>query len=75
MENRMRSVLKSVSFRSIATLATMVLVLVFTRDLVVSFEIGAIEFFGKIGLYYFHERLWNTFHFGRRAGKNKKDVV
>jgi len=66
MENRMRSVLKSVSFRSIATLTTMVLVLVFTRDIAVSLEIGAIEFFGKFVLYYFHERFWNMFQLGRK---------
>ncbi|NIW13117.1 MAG: DUF2061 domain-containing protein [Candidatus Thorarchaeota archaeon] len=66
MENRMRSVLKSVSFRLIATLTTMVLVLVFTRDIIVSFEIGAIEFFGKFFLYYIHERLWNMLQLGRK---------
>lgn len=46
----------------------------------VSFEIGAIEFFGKFVLYYFHERLWDMFPFGRMGvrtctSKNKKDVV
>jgi adenylylsulfate kinase len=66
MENRMRSVLKSVSFRLIATLTTTVLVLVFTSDILLSLEIGAIEFFGKIALYYFHERLWNMFQLGRK---------
>lgn len=65
MENRMRSVLKSASFRLIATLTTMVLVVGFTRDILISFEIGAIEFFGKFVLYYFHERLWNRFQLGR----------
>ena len=65
MENRVRSALKSVSFRSIATLTTMILVLAFTRDVVASFEIGAIEFSGKFVLYYFHERLWDKFQLGR----------
>ncbi len=48
MENRIRSMLKSVTFRLIATLTTMVLVLSFTKDIIASFQIGAIEFFGKI---------------------------
>ena len=65
MENRMRSALKSLSFRSIATLTTMVLVHVYTKNIVVSLEIGTIEFFGKLLLYYFHERLWNMSHIGR----------
>jgi len=65
MENRVRSISKSVSFRLIATLTTMVLVLFFTNSIIASFQIGAIEFFGKLALYYFHERLWNVFQFGR----------
>ncbi len=65
MENRMRSILKSVSFRLIATLTTVVLVLVLTGDIMIGFQIGAIEFFGKLVLYYYHERLWNMFQFGR----------
>ncbi len=65
MENRMRSALKSLSFRSIATLTTMVLVHVYTKNIVVSLEIGTIEFFGKLLLYYFHERRWNMSHIGR----------
>lgn len=61
----MRSVLKSVSFRFISTLTTMIMILVFTKNLVVSLQIGTIEFFGKLLLYYFHERLWNVFQLGR----------
>ncbi|MFB0567531.1 MAG: DUF2061 domain-containing protein [Candidatus Bathyarchaeia archaeon] len=66
MENRMRNVLKSVSFRLIATLITIVLVLVFTREIMVSLQVGDAEFFAKIVLYYFHERLWNMLRFGRK---------
>ena len=62
----MRKVLKSVSFRLIATLITIVLVLVFTREIMVSLQVGAAEFFAKIVLYYFHERLWNMLRFGRK---------
>ncbi len=65
MENHIRSILKSVSFRLIATLTTIVLILVFTKDIVASFQIGIIDFFGKIVLYYYHERLWNMFQLGR----------
>jgi uncharacterized membrane protein len=66
MENRIRSILKSLSFRLIATLTTIGLVLVFTKDIIASFQIGAIEFLGKVALYYFHERLWNVLQFGRK---------
>ena len=66
MENHVRSFLKSVSFRLIATLTTVVLVFVFTGEIAVSLQVGSVEFFAKIVVYYFHERLWNTFGFGRK---------
>ncbi|MGD8546179.1 MAG: DUF2061 domain-containing protein [Candidatus Bathyarchaeota archaeon] len=61
----MRSALKSISFRLVATLTTIALILAFTKNLVISFEIGIIEFFGKRLLYYLHERLWNKSQLGR----------
>lgn len=66
MENHIRSLLKSVSFRLIATLTTVFLVFIFTKELTVSLQIGSVEFLAKLGLYYFHERIWNLFGFGRK---------
>ncbi len=65
MENHIRSILKSVSFRLVATFATVVSILLITQDVVASFQIGVIDFFGKIALYYYHERLWNMVTLGR----------
>jgi len=42
------------------------LVLFFTNNVIASFQIGAIDFLGKLAVYYFHERLWNVFPFGRK---------
>ena len=66
MENNMRSFLKSVSFRLIATLTTIVLVFVFTSDIAISLQVGSVEFVAKLVVYYFHERLWNMIGFGRK---------
>jgi len=66
MENHIRSLLKSVSFRLIATLSTIVLVFAFTKEIMVSLQVGFLEFFAKIALYYFRERVWNMFQFGRK---------
>ncbi|UCE15699.1 MAG: DUF2061 domain-containing protein [Candidatus Bathyarchaeota archaeon] len=66
MENRTRSIFKSVSFRLIATLTTVILVFVFTGEIVTSLKVGSIEFLAKIALYYFHERVWDKSHFGRK---------
>jgi len=60
------SFLESVSFRLIATLTTVVLVFVFTSEIVISLQVGSVEFFAKIGVYYFHERLSNMLGFWRK---------
>jgi adenylylsulfate kinase len=65
VEKHVRSVLKAVSWRIIATLTTTLLVFLFTGDFVISVGVGGSEFLLKIFIYYVHERVWNLFHFGR----------
>lgn len=65
MEKPVRSLMKSLSWRIVATLTTIVLVFVFTRNLEISFGVGGVEFFLKIVVYYVHERIWNLSNFGR----------
>jgi len=65
MEDRTRIILKSISFRLIATITTIVLVFVFTKEIAFGLQVGFLEFFAKIVLFYYHERLWNTFQFGK----------
>lgn len=59
-----RSVAKAVSWRIFGTIATSVLVFVFTRRLALSLAVGALEFVTKIGLYWAHERVWHRIRFG-----------
>jgi adenylylsulfate kinase len=66
MEKRVRSLLKALSWRIVATLTTTLLVFIFTGDLVISLGVGGSEFLVKIFIYYVHERVWNLFHFGRK---------
>jgi adenylylsulfate kinase len=66
MEKRVRSLLKALSWRIVATLTTTLLVFIFTGDLVISLGVGGSEFLVKIFIYYAHERVWNLFHFGRK---------
>jgi len=57
-ESRLRSILKGLSWRVIAT-ATIIAIAYFkTGDVSLALEIGAIEFFIKLLLYYGHERAW-----------------
>lgn len=65
MENQHRSLIKTISWRSIATLTTIAIVYAFTREIPLSLGIGAVEVVSKMILYYFHERIWNLVGWGR----------
>ncbi len=64
-DQRKRSILKTLSWRGLATLATVFTVLGFTGDVTVSLGVGGIEVVAKIVLYYFHERSWERIRWGR----------
>jgi len=53
------SILKTLSWRIIGTLDTMLISYLLTGDLKIAFSIGGIEVISKMILYYFHERVWN----------------
>lgn len=65
METHVRSIAKAVSWRIVATLTTMLLVYVFTGNLLVSGGVGLTELLSKLLIYYVHERVWNAIGFGR----------
>ena len=65
MEKRIRSLLKTLSWRITATSTTIILVFLFTGDMILGVEIGSIETLVKIVIYYLHERGWNMSNFGR----------
>jgi len=64
-ENK-RSALKTMSWRIIATATTMLLVYIFTGQLVLTLGVGFFEVVLKIVFYFLHERTWNRIKFGRR---------
>jgi adenylylsulfate kinase len=64
-ETNKRSVLKSITFRIIATVTTMVLVYIFFGRLDVAAVIGGLEMLIKFILYYLHERAWNRVSWGK----------
>ena len=57
-ETRYRSIMKSISFRIIATTATILIFYTFTGKLMLSLGAGAVETVVKLILYYLHERAW-----------------
>ena len=65
IEKPYRSIVKTLSWRFVATLSTMVISFMITGELAVAVSIGVFEFFAKIILYYLHERIWNKITFGK----------
>ena len=61
MISRKRHAIKAVTWRAVATSATVVIAWWVTGDLSVGLEVGAVEFFAKLLLYYLHERFWYKF--------------
>jgi uncharacterized membrane protein len=61
MVSRKRHVLKTISWRIIGTLDTMILSWIITGSLKIGVAIGGVEIITKMILYYFHERAWYRF--------------
>ena len=64
-EKPIRSIVKSLSWRIIGTLDTVLISWLVTGALTVAFSIGAIELITKMVLYFFHERVWNAIKWGK----------
>ena len=64
-EKPARSIVKSISWRIIGTLDTILISWVITGHLALAFKIGSVELVTKMVLYFFHERIWNTIKWGK----------
>lgn len=64
-EKAYRSIVKTISWRTVGTLDTMVISYLVTGSLKMAASIGSIELFTKMILYYYHERAWNKIGLGR----------
>jgi uncharacterized membrane protein len=64
-EKSYRSIVKSISWRTIGTIDTIVISYFITGKIGLALSIGSIEVFTKMGLYFLHERAWNRINFGR----------
>ena len=64
-EKSYRSIVKSVSWRTIGTIDTFLISWIVTGKLDFALTIGGVEVFTKMALYYFPERTWNRINFGR----------
>lgn len=59
-ESHLRSVIKGFTWRIVATTTTIIIAYAITGEVGTALSIGAIEFVGKILIYYLHERIWQA---------------
>ncbi|EDZ61350.1 hypothetical protein SMGD1_2506 [Sulfurimonas gotlandica GD1] len=64
-EKAYRSVVKTISWRTVGTIDTIVISYFITGNLAMAASIGSIEVVTKMILYYFHERGWNRVQLGK----------
>ncbi|MEC3965492.1 DUF2061 domain-containing protein [Flagellimonas halotolerans] len=64
-ESPKRSIVKSISWRIVGTLDTILISWVVTGTLSMAFSIGLVELVTKMVLYFFHERIWNSIKWGK----------
>ena len=64
-EKPIRSVVKSISWRIIGTIDTMIISWIVTGKLNTALLIGGVEVITKMVLYFFHERIWNSIKWGK----------
>ncbi|MEN8249588.1 MAG: DUF2061 domain-containing protein [Bacteroidota bacterium] len=67
-ETHTRSVVKTISWRVLATLTTALLVYIFTGDITIAIEVGGLEAVAKLLFYYLHERGWAYIKWGFKEG-------
>jgi len=67
MEKNVRSLAKTISWRILASSITMLIVFLFTGNVVISAGVGSLELPMKTVVYYIHERIWNMSNFGRET--------
>lgn len=58
-DSHVRSLVKGITYRVISTIATVTITFLVLGDVSVAFEIGFVDFFVKLLIYYLHERAWS----------------
>ncbi len=71
--SKKRSLLKTISWRTIASLDTLLLTWLVTGSITAGLTVSGLEILTKMILYYFHERAWVRNKYG--IDKNVKKVI
>ena len=70
--SRRRHLAKTVSWRMVGTVDTMLLAWIITGNPLTGFKIGLAEVITKMLLYYFHERAWYKIDFGIKERRDRR---
>ena len=65
-ETHPRTVIKAISWRVIASVTTMTIIYVLTREWVLTLGAGLVEASSKMLFYYMHERAWGKIGWGKQ---------
>jgi uncharacterized membrane protein len=68
-DSTMKSIVKTISWRLLGTIDTMLIAFFITGRVELAVSIGSIEVVTKMVLYYFHERIWNKINLAYGKGK------
>ena len=74
MESNSRSLAKALSYRLLGSACTALICFAVTGKAAVSIGAGAADIVLKLGLYYLHERLWNSISFGRDKRRPEYEI-
>ena len=66
-ESRRRSLVKSITWRIICIVVSVVTAFIFTSRLDIAAAIGTVYNAVTMVLYYFHERAWNKIHWAKNG--------
>jgi uncharacterized membrane protein len=62
--SRKRHILKTITWRIVGTIDTIILSWIISGNPFIGLSIGGAEVITKMGLYYLHERIWYRSNFG-----------
>lgn len=74
-EAHSRSIVKAISWRTLGSIDTFLLGWLFTGSPAKAGAIAGTEVITKIGLYYFHERIWSSVQWGMKPEPVAEDAA
>ncbi len=73
LESKKRHIAKTITWRFIGTMDTMLLAWIISGNPMTGLKIGFAEVITKMALYYFHERVWYKMDYGLEQRKNQQN--